>query len=357
MGFRFFRRIRIAPGISINLSKSGASLSMGPRGAKFTVGPRGTRTTVGIPGTGLYYTQTASAGRTTEKSVARVANDAQASSAPPRTAQDSLTLGFFQKLITPASEKDFVDGMREVVSGNHDATFLTFKKALHLADASYMAGFLSITDGRLEEAEYCLREALKNTKDLGKYFTKYGVSAQITISITDVLRADIEPNERGIYLGLVEVYQHTGKLSEAITCLKWLWVHNSADLVVKTSLVELYMETRADDKATCDEVVQLTMGIDNESALHAALLLYRAKALRHLGLNDAARELLTKTIAGSKGYMPELRQALRYERALVYEGLGQKARARKEFELLYAETPKYEDVAERLGVTPAANQQ
>ena len=58
MSLRFFRRIRIAPGVSVNLSKSGASVSVGPKGAKVTVGPRGVRKTVGLPGTGIYYTTT-----------------------------------------------------------------------------------------------------------------------------------------------------------------------------------------------------------------------------------------------------------------------------------------------------------
>ena len=55
MGFRFYRRINIAPGLSINLGKKGASVSVGPRGAKMTFGPNGTRTSVGIPGTGIRY--------------------------------------------------------------------------------------------------------------------------------------------------------------------------------------------------------------------------------------------------------------------------------------------------------------
>lgn len=55
--FRFQRRIRILPGLRINLSKSGVSTSIGTRGAWFTIGPRGARTTVGIPGTGLSYTE------------------------------------------------------------------------------------------------------------------------------------------------------------------------------------------------------------------------------------------------------------------------------------------------------------
>jgi hypothetical protein len=54
--FRFYRRLRIFPGLSVNLSKSGPSLTVGVRGAHLTMGPRGVRRTVGIPGTGIYYT-------------------------------------------------------------------------------------------------------------------------------------------------------------------------------------------------------------------------------------------------------------------------------------------------------------
>ncbi|GAB4335853.1 MAG: hypothetical protein Kow0089_05790 [Desulfobulbaceae bacterium] len=51
-----------------------------------------------------------------------------------------------------------------------------------------------------------------------------------------------------------------------------------------------------------------------------------------------------------KGRSEELFWALRYERALVYEKLGQRRRARSELEKLYAEDPDYEDVAARLGL-------
>jgi hypothetical protein len=49
VGLRFYRRFRIAPGLRINLSKSGVSTSVG-RGAWFTIEPRGT---FGIPGTAI----------------------------------------------------------------------------------------------------------------------------------------------------------------------------------------------------------------------------------------------------------------------------------------------------------------
>ena len=56
MGLRFFRRVRIAPGISVNLPRSGPSLTLGMRGAHVTLGSRGVTRTIGLPGTGVFYT-------------------------------------------------------------------------------------------------------------------------------------------------------------------------------------------------------------------------------------------------------------------------------------------------------------
>src|SRR3954451_9918423 len=54
--FRFWRRIRLFPGLTLNLSKSGVSASLGVKGGHVTVGSKGTRTTVGLPGTGMSWT-------------------------------------------------------------------------------------------------------------------------------------------------------------------------------------------------------------------------------------------------------------------------------------------------------------
>lgn len=55
---RVWRRMRVAPGVRVNFSKSGPSVSFGPRGAHLTVGRRGVRQTLGVPGTGLFATRT-----------------------------------------------------------------------------------------------------------------------------------------------------------------------------------------------------------------------------------------------------------------------------------------------------------
>ena len=56
MGLRFQRRIKVLPGVRINLSKSGVGLSVGGRGAHIGITARGQRyTSIGLPGTGLSW--------------------------------------------------------------------------------------------------------------------------------------------------------------------------------------------------------------------------------------------------------------------------------------------------------------
>ncbi|MBA1195220.1 DUF4236 domain-containing protein [Pseudomonas entomophila] len=53
MALRFRKSFKIAPGVRINLSKSGVSTSVGGKGFTTNLSKRGTRVTAGIPGSGL----------------------------------------------------------------------------------------------------------------------------------------------------------------------------------------------------------------------------------------------------------------------------------------------------------------
>jgi hypothetical protein len=55
MGFRFRKRKKIGPGVTLNLGKRGGSLSFGRRGASVNVGRRGTTATASLLGIGLSY--------------------------------------------------------------------------------------------------------------------------------------------------------------------------------------------------------------------------------------------------------------------------------------------------------------
>ncbi len=364
MVLRFWRRFRIAPGVTVNLSKTGGSLSFGPRGAKVTVGPRGTRATAGLPGTGLFYTHAMPrrGGKRSESSRSRSPAPAGRAAAgapghgttggPPPSARvlDRLDLGFFARLTTPADEKLFVDGCRELTLGNQDTALSHFVSASHLADGAYMAGFLALQMQRFPEAAQHLELATDRHTELGRYLGKYGIAATMDLPITATVTAHVGPDLRGVLLGLVEIYQEQGRWDEAIACLQRLRKLELDDVAVKLSLAEVLLDAHPDDRSALSRIVKLAAGLENDTALHTELLYYRARALRGLGLLDAARDTLTAALRRRRGRPVELLQAIRYERALVYEELGRNRQARSELEKLYADAPAFEDVAARLGL-------
>ncbi|MGM0484931.1 MAG: DUF4236 domain-containing protein, partial [Candidatus Krumholzibacteriota bacterium] len=114
------------------------------------------------------------------------------------------------------------------------------------------------------------------------------------------------------------------------------------------SLAELLTEGYPEDRKVSRRIVEMTKDIRNESSIHAALMLYKGKALRNLGLLTAARDTLTAACRKKKNRSEEIIRAVRYERALIYRELGRKSRARSELESIFAEAPGYRDVAEHL---------
>jgi hypothetical protein len=55
VGWRFQRRRKLLPGVTLNIGKRGPSASFGPRGAKLNVGRRRLTATATLLGTGLSY--------------------------------------------------------------------------------------------------------------------------------------------------------------------------------------------------------------------------------------------------------------------------------------------------------------
>lgn len=343
MGFRFFRRVKIAPGLSLNFSKSGVSPSFGVRGARVTVGRSGTRKTVGIPGTGLYYTTVDRGGKRSSRSRAR-------NRAAPPAPTHNLDLNFFEKLTTPKSERVFVEGCKAYVAGRAADALRHFEKADGLADAAFLAGMLHLQANRADRAAVKLSEAVTRAKSLSTLFKKYGVDVRINLPITDEIAAQVGPSILGTKLALAEAHQLRGRLDDAIRCLDQVRGMAPDDPVLKLSLAELLLEARPGDKRIAKRVVEMAGDVSNETPVHAALLLYKARALRTLGLAIAAKDILTTALRRRKDRDADLLIAIRYERSLVYEELGQPGRTRQDLESIYAEDPGYEDVAARLGL-------
>lgn len=346
MSFRFIRRKNILPGIRLNLSKSGGSVSLGPRGAKLTVGTSGVRKTLGVPGTGLYYTETGSGGKRKKRS----RRSGPEPSPAPASPEQRLRLGFFKRLFIPQEEEDFVDGLKSFVAGDQAKSLEYFEKSVHIADAAFMAGFIYLKKGDYRKASEILKKADRKHGELCRYFSKYGISLRMTMPITEEIAAHIRPGRRGLLLGLVEALQEQGEYDEAVRVLRKLTKLDPSDPVIKLSLAELMMEGYPEDRKVSRRVVEMTGDIQNESSIHAALMLYKGRALRNLGLLTAARDTLTAACRKKKNRSEEVLRAVRYERAMVYRELGRKSRARSELESIFAEDPGYRDVAEHLGL-------
>jgi len=211
---RFWRRFKIAPGVTLNISKTGFSFSIGPRGAKYTIGTSGSRVTVGMPGTGLHYTHKFGAG---SKSEARPSEEPEAAPAPAAEA--------------PAAEVDWVelsDAERErfmaacdaVVEGDEAAALDQLSGLLHLADAAFLAGLLRLRDEeQASSAASLLRSAWLDRTSMGQVFALCERDLAMDLPITEEVSVKLRPDPLGAALAYVEALQRLDRIDEGIAVL------------------------------------------------------------------------------------------------------------------------------------------
>ena len=94
---------------------------------------------------------------------------------------------------------------------------------------------------------------------MSRYFSKYGISATMSLPITDEISAHVGSYLRGVFLGLVEVYQRQKRWQDAIACLGKLQRLEPDNVVVKLSLAELLLDAHPGDKNVCQKVVWLVV--------------------------------------------------------------------------------------------------
>jgi tetratricopeptide (TPR) repeat protein len=251
-------------------------------------------------------------------------------------------MGFFKRLVTPAGEVAFVDGCRELVKGRYNAALPHFEQCTHLVDGAFAAGFIALKQENAEQAIRYLKQAEQEYRQLGKTFAKYGMTLTLDLPISDHVEAHVGATLRGVLLTLVEACQFAGDMQEAYEHIHRLRGLEPDDVVILLSEVELLWEANTGDKDTCEHIVQLTKDVTNKCHIHTTLMLYKARALAALGMHTAARDVLTTALRRRKDRPVDLLNALLYERANVYEALGQGKRARGDLETIYAADPGYD---------------
>ncbi len=192
-----------------------------------------------------------------------------------------------------------------------------------------------------------LEAAQGGLERLGGLLQKYGIAAQVNFPVTPKVNAHARPRERGKRLALVEIAQFEGDRAGAMRHVERLLAIEPGDSVVLLSFAELTLEGDA-DRAQLEWVVALSAGISNETPVQTALVLYHSRALARLGLADAAIDVFTLVLLRRKDRADTLLRQLRYQRTVLYDQAGRKAKARRELERVYAEDPEFEDLREPL---------
>ncbi len=339
---RFRRSIKIAPGLRLNVGKKSIGLSAGVTGARYSVSSSGRRTrTVGIPGTGVSYVSSRTGSGQRQASAGPVPSRAEVSAAIPKA-------GFFAS----ASEKGYREGLIAYVAGDAPSAAAAFENVA-ASDPSIVSAhlFAAMSTDRDVEPERHIRslEAVVSSdaefpdKYMKKFLREGVVALAMTVKITDLIEAQVPVDQTGASLALAEAYQRTGRLEEAIGLVQQLNDANPTDSAIQLSLADLLV---AD--SDFDGVVELTASARNDDDLSDALVHMRAAALFAQGHHAAAFDSFKEALAKTANRDPALLAAIRYDRASAYLADGQKAKAKADYERVYASDPTYLDVQERL---------
>lgn len=320
MGFRMRKSIKVAPGVRLNVSKTGVGASVGGKGARTSVHSSGRRTTTLGSGVvpGVYYQKSAGGGRS------------QAATAEP--AQSPKKPGLFapkgEKQLYKAIKAQDVHAIKQAGTEHPDFRLPSYS----------LAGLMMLTS-QPSEAEQLLDEVFATGKDPAedKFVSSY-LFTRLELSIAEGVSAELPVNRDVVGLALAELKQDHGDLAGAIDVVEQL----EPTTYSAVSLAELYAQS-----GRWDDVIELTEGITNDDDASALLCVFRGQAFREQGFHDAAHEALKEALR-SRSRPAEIRHLALSERAANYLVQGKKGMARKDLERILAEDSSYEGVRGRL---------
>ncbi|NJN93519.1 MAG: DUF4236 domain-containing protein [Anaerolineales bacterium] len=336
MGFRFHKSIGIGKFLRLNISKSGIGFSAGIPGLRLSTGPQGAYFTAGLPGTGLSFRKKLNTAAKSDRSSVSVKS--KAAEVPP----DTPSPGFF----APRQEKELAKGLEAHEAGQTDEALEHFRAA---ADDEPGAAILAATilAEREDGSEFKAIELLERVvQSDGEFPTplmeKYLASTEIEINITPRVSVAVPVDGLAATLLLVEMYQSTRRVREAIALLEEL-VELAEQPVLVLSLCELYAS-----REIWDGIIERAQGMEPVDDVTVEIAIYYGRAMQEKELHDAAISVFSKALSKKKGRHPDLLNEAAYWRAISYQAQGKHSQARREFELLYAEAPNFRDVAQRL---------
>jgi tetratricopeptide (TPR) repeat protein len=324
MGFRARKSIKLAPGVRLNVSKSGVGASVGGKGYRKSVHSSGRRTTTVGGGVlpGVYYQSSKGGGRSSAASAQPQA------SAPVKPKKPGLFAPKGEKELYKAVKAQDPQAMRRV--GDQHPDFRV---------PSYSLAGLMLLESEPTEAEQLLDSVFASEKDpaTDKFVMSY-LFTRMELSIAKGVTAELPISRDAVGLALAELKQDHDDLAGAIDVVERL----EPTTYAAVSLGELYAVA-----GRWDDVIELTEGIKNEDDTSALLCVFRGQAFREQGFHDAAHEAFKEALRSRSRATPIRHMALA-QRAQNYLAQGKKSQARKDLERVLAEDSGYEGVREQL---------
>lgn len=348
MPLMFRKRIKIAPGVTLNLTQSGVGLTVGPKGLKYTIGPRGQFVTAGIPGSGVYVRE-------------KVGGQPRAQAAPRDKETSPLKAAPLADLTASKSARQFREGCESYFAEQYEAALKQFEAVAeggeYAPDGLLMAGLSAYL---LDKPEQAIDHLLGCLDRMGKEQPVPGqpesLAAQhiddgesFSVPVTRFVSADLPYSALLATFLSVELTQIHGKLDNAIELAEAFQQGIPAHTrrLMQLSLAELYTIAERFD-ALEDFFEQQVGGLENTDNIAVEMMLYWAATLVRQERYEAAREVYSRALSRTKDRDPLLLKTAEYARADLYARWGKSAEARTYFEKLYAADPSFADVAERV---------
>lgn len=264
------------------------------------------------------------------------------------SSQKRIRQGLLGRVTAPSSVTRLVDGLNFLIAGNPTRAVKYLRQASELSDALFISGYVSLREGDLEGAEADLQAAPSAGGGVGKHLRRLGFEPELRILLHHGASCAIPLDRFGCMLALCELYRRKPDLDKALEVVEEVNRLAPELMLARAMLAEIMDMSGRDDPDSLDRIVRLGRAVENRGAVHGTLLYYKGKALRKLGVLNAALETLELAQMSPKWRPDSFIKAVRYERAITLLEKGDKLESRQELERLYAEDPDYLDVRERL---------
>lgn len=325
---RISKSIDLGNGIRLNLSNRSVGVSAGlPGGVRVGLNSRGAAAvSIGLPGTG-----------------ARFRARTRGRRARART-RPGLRFGrcLFASHAPIPGTRAFARGLLALANGNRAKAFHYLVQAGERGGRADAACLLAASCAPEPQHALALLERVEARKLPGRRLLRYWNDPTLYVGVTPavVTAAPINPTFHALLLA--HNLRALGHIQAAIDALEGTGGTHAVTPARTLALASLYAATER-----FDPLVALTDETRNFDDVTAEILVLRARALSARGDHGSALAALREALRYQRRGIAVI-LAARYERACVYEVMGQDDKARKEFETVHALDSDYRDVAQRI---------